>query len=691
MKHLLVFSLFLFSSVCFAQISENPFFKEWDTPPFSEIKNEHYLPAFEEGIKLHKAEIEKITENKENPDFKNTIEALEKSGELLIKVRRVFDNLNAANSNPEMEEIAKKSTVMISKHFDDIYLNEKLYKRIDSIYQKKADLPLTIEQKTVLENYHLDFTRGGANLSPEGKEELRIINEKLSSITLNYGENVRKENSKFELLIDKKEDLAGLPESMVQEASEKAAAKKNQGKWLFTIDKPTLLPFLQSSSMRTLREQMYKAYINRGNNNDNLDNKKLLSEIVSLRVKKAQLLGYKNYSEFVIKRKMAKTTDKVYELLNKIWKPSIARVNQEVADMQKIIDKEGGKFKLEPWDWWFYAEKVKKEKYDLDEEMIRPYFKLENVIDGAFALANKLYGIKFEERKDIQVYHSDVRVFEVKEADGKHIGILYTDYFPRDGKQSGAWCEIFRNQTNIDGKFVPPVLYNVGNFSKPTSEKPALLSKDEVETLFHEFGHALHTLFQNVHYPNATVVPADFAELPSQIMENWSFEPEVLKFYAKHYKTGEIIPDELVKKIKESKRFNQGFVTTEYIAASLLDLDLHSISDSKEIDVAVFEKESLAKMGLPSELSPRYMVTNFIHIAAWGYEAGYYSYLWSAVLDSDAFEAFKEKGLFDKELAESFRKNILEKAGSEDFESMYKAFRGREAKIDALLNKRGLN
>ncbi|MDP4194336.1 MAG: M3 family metallopeptidase [Bacteroidota bacterium] len=678
-----------------AKDTKNPLLKQWNTPfntpPFKQIKTSHYLPAIAEGIKQQKEEIDAIVNSSEKPTYKNTIEAMEKSGRLLIKVNRVFDAMNSAITNEEMQKAAEKIVSLISKHTNDIYLNDKLFKRIKSIYDEKENLGLTEEQKTVLQNYYLDFTGGGANLNSDDKEKLRKINDELALLVLKFGNNVRKENSKFELVVDNKSDLKGLPDASVQAAFEKAMAKGIKGKWIFTIDKPTLIPFLQYSENRGLREKMYKAYMSRGNNNDELDNKKIFSRIISLRVEKAKLLGYKRYSDFVLQRRMAKTPENVMKFLNELWSPTVNRAKSEAGEMQKIIDQEGDNFKLQPWDWWFYAEKVKKNKYSLDEEMLRPYFKLENVINGAFTVANKLWGIKFIERKDIQIYHPEVKVYEVKESSGKHIGILYTDYFPRESKTSGAWCGAFREQNMLDGKSVTPLVYNVGNFSKPTSDKPALLSVDEVRTLFHEFGHALHTLFQNIHYPSAAAVPADFVELPSQIMENWSIQPEVLRMYANHYKTGQVIPQELISKISNSKYFNQGFETLEALAASILDMDYHILSDTTEIEVEKFEKESLQKMGLIPEILPRYTTTNFIHIATWGYESGYYSYLWSAILDSDAFEAFSEKGLFDQSTAKSFRENILEKAGSEPLMPLYIKFRGREPGIEALLRQRGLN
>jgi len=675
-------------------ITDNPFLKEWKTPfktpPFKLINIEHYMPAFEEGIKQQKAEIAAIVNAKTKPTFKNTIEAMEKSGSLLSKVNRVFSQVNSANTTDEMQKINEKVAGMLSQHNDDIFLNDQLFKKIKAVYAEKDKLKLTPEQKNVLENYYLDFVGGGANLNAQDKDKLRKINEELAQLVVKFGDNVRKENSKFELIVDKKEDLAGLPEASVQAAAEKAKAKGLDGKWKFTIDKPTLLPFLTFAEKRDLREKMYKAYMNRGNNNDELDNKKGFARIISLRVEKANLLGYKRYSDVVLQRKMAKTPENVMKFMKDMWAPTSKTAKAEVADMQKIIDKEGGSFKLEPWDWWFYAEKVKKEKYALDEEMLRPYFKLDNVTAGAFAVATKLFGIKFVERKDIQIYHPEMKVFEVKEANGKHIGILYTDYMPRDSKTNGAWCGAFRDQSNL-GKYVTPLIYNVGNFSRPTADKPALLSLDDVRTLFHEFGHGLHALLQDIKYPNSANVATDFVELPSQIMENWAMQPEVLKMYAKHYKTGEVIPQDLIAKIDNSKYFNQGFETLEYMAASILDMDYHMITDKAEIDVPKFEEKAIKDMGLISEVWPRYMTTNFIHIATWGYESGYYSYLWSAVLDSDAFEAFMEKGLFDKKTATSFRTNILSKGGSEPLMQMYVKFRGREPKVDALIKKRGLN
>jgi peptidyl-dipeptidase Dcp len=676
----------------------NSFFSEWKTPfqapPFDRIKNEHYLPAFEEGIKQKESDILKITDNKVIPTFKNTIEALEKSGQLLTKVQKVFNNLTAANGDDEMQSIAKQIAPLLSKIQDDIYLNPKLFARIKFLHDKKKELALTTEQNRVLDNYYSDFVRGGANLNSTDQETLRKINEELSVLSVKFDEYILKETNAVGLVIENKEDLAGLPENVIQDAAETAKSKGLDGKWAFTLQRTSWTPFLQYSEKRDLREKLFKGYISRGDNNNEFDTKKILSRMVVLRVKKAQLLGYKTHADFVLERNMAKNPQAVYKLLNDLWKPALKRASMEAEDMQKIINREGKDFKLAPWDWWYYAEKVKKEKYALNEEMLRPYFKLENVRDGAFAVANKLYGLKFVERKDIPVYQPDVKVFEVKESNGKHIGILYTDYFTRDSKKSGAWMDDFRIQSNLDGHFITPIIYNCTNFSKPSGDKPTLLSLDEVTTLFHEFGHALHGLLSHSTYPSVcgTNVSTDFVELFSQFMENWATDPEILKMYAKDYKTNEPMPQQLIYKIENSSLFNQGFETVEYLAASFLDMDWHTITDTTERNVNEFEKASLGKIGLIPEIESRYQSTNFLHIfSSDGYSSGYYSYIWSAVLDADAFQAFMEKGLFDKATAASFRKNLLSRGGSDDPMTLYKKFRGREPKVDALLKKRGLD
>jgi peptidyl-dipeptidase Dcp len=697
-RYLLIAVLIICSTIYSQETKDmnNPFYKTWETPfqtpPFDEIKIENYLPAFEEGIKQQMAEVDLIVNSKDTPTYENIIGALEKSGQLLAKVSYVFYGLNSTITNDEMQKINQTVAPMLSKLNDDIKLNVKLFGRVNAIYKEKANPNLISEQKMLLDNYYLDFIRGGVNLKDADKERFRKINEEMSVLGVKFGENILKETNAVGLVVDNKDDLVGLSDAIVQGAAETAKAKGLEGKWAFTLQRASWTPFLQYSPKRELREKLFKAYITRGNHNDSLDTKEILTKLAMLRVERAHLLGYKSHSDFKLERNMAKNPESVFNFLDLLWSPAIKRANKEVADMQAIIDKEGGKFKLQPWDWWYYAEKVKKEKYDLDEEMLRPYFKLENVIEGVHTVATKLYGLQFIERKDIQVYHPDVKVFEVKEADGRHIGILYTDYFPRDTKESGAWCGGFRDQSNMDGKFITPLVTNCGNFSKPTEGKPALLSIDEVNTLFHEFGHALHALLNTSVYPGGKRVPIDFVELPSQIMENWAMDPEVLKLYAKHYQTGEPIPQQLIDKIENAKLFNQGFETVELLAATYLDLYWHTLTEVKEIDPVKFEKEKLSKLGLIPEIESRYQSTNFLHIFSGdGYSSSYYGYTWAAVLDADAFQAFKETGdVFNKTKAEAF-KNLLITAGSDDPMVLYKKFRGREPKVDALLQKRGLN
>ena len=678
-----------------AQQTDNPFFQKWDTPfetpPFDKIKTEHFLPAIEKGIKLEKAEIDAIISNPEEPTFENTIAAMEESGEFLSRVTRIFGLLNGANTNPELQAVSRQLTPMLTKHNDDISFNEKLFQRIKKLYDNKESLNLNAEENKVLELRYLGFVRSGANLDAEGKEELRKVNEELSMLGLQFRENHLAETNKVSLVIDNKEDLDGLNEDIIKAAATDAKAKGYDDKWIFTLQKPSWIPFLQYSTKRDLREKLFTEYVNRGNNNDEHDNKEIIAKIASLRVKRGNILGYKCYADFVLERNMAKTPANVYKFLDDLWTPAIKKAKEEVVDMQAIIDKEGGDFKLKPWDWWYYAEKVKKEKYDLDEESLRPYFKMENVLAGAFDVATKLYGIQFVKRDDIVPYHPDVQVYEVLDKDGSHLGVFYGDYFPRDGKRAGAWSSSLRSQSNMDGKFITPINYNVGNFAKPTADKPSLMSLDEVLTLFHELGHGLNSLFANTTYPGARFSARDFVELPSQIMEHWATEPTVLKSYAKHYITGEPIPDELIDKIVKSGHFNQGFVTVEYLAASYLDMDWHTLTDTAVQNTPEFEKAVFDRIGLIPEIESRYQSTNFAHILG-GYIAGYYSYMWAEVLDCDAFEAFKESGdLFNQELASKFRKYVLSGAAEGEAMDWYVKFRGREPKIDALLKKRGLD
>ena len=699
MKNLFLFLLIvlLVVSSCTQQSDQNPFFSEWTTPlgtpPFEKIKNEHFMPAFEKGMCQQKAEVKAIITNPEAPTFENTIEALDYSGALLTKVSRVFFALNGANTNDEIQNIAKEIAPILAKHGDDIGLNDTLFQRVKVVYGQKDQLDLNVEQAMLLDKYYKGFVRGGANLSEQEKARFREINEELSVLTTKFGENVLKEDNNFELVIDNEADLAGLTEGVIASGAAAAKEKGYEGKWVYTLHKPSWIPFLQYSEKRELREKIYMGYINRGNNNDEFDNKKIAAQIVALRTERAQILGFPTHAHFVLDVNMARNPENVYELLDKLWKPALKRAKAERREMQAIANREGKKFRLESWDWWYYAEKLKKEKYDMDDEVLRPYFQLKNVRQGAFDLATKLWGITLHERTDIPVYHEDVKAFEVKEADGTTIGVLYTDYHPRASKRGGAWCGAYRKQMKKDGQNVTPVINNVFNLSKPTAEKPALLSLGEVTTIYHEFGHALHGLFSNSTYPRltGTNVARDFVELPSQIMENWALEPEVLKTYAFHYQTGETIPDELIEKIKNSSLFNQGFATVEYLAASFLDMDWHTLTTTRPIeDILEFEDESLGRIGLIPEIISRYRTSYFRHIFTSGYSAGYYSYIWAEVLDADAFQAFKETNLFNKELAQSFRENVLSRGGTEEPMILYKRFRGAEPTIEPLLVKRGL-
>ena len=675
----------------------NPFFTPYgtpyDAPPFDRIREEHFIPAYERAMEQQVKEIAAITGSSETPAFDNTIEALERSGSLLRRVDNVFSNLKSAHTNEELQEIAKTMAPKLSRHGDDILLNRELFDRIKAVYQNRSNLELDYESQKLLEETYRQFVRGGANLSAGEKEILRQINEELSLLSLRFNDNVLKADNRFELVIEDRADLAGLPENVLAAAAETAAERGHDGKWVFTLHKPSLIPFLQYSEKRALREKMLKGYITRGDHDDAVDNKKILRRMASLRVKRANLLGYRTHADFILEKNMAKTPDRVYQLLEQLWKPALARAKTEAAELQACIGREGNDFKLEPWDWWYYAEKVKKEKYALDDEVLRPYFKLENVRDGAFAVAGRLYGITFTERDDIPVYHPDVKVFEVREADGRHIGLFYTDYYVRSSKRGGAWKSVYRKQSNMEGEAVTPLICNTCNFPRPTAGTPSLLTLENVETLFHEFGHGLHGLLSDCRYNSlsGTSVPRDFVELPSQIMENWATSPEVMRFYARHYLTGEAIPDDLIEKIQQASLFNQGFATVELLAASFLDMDWHTLTDEAERDVHQFEAASMDRIGLIPEIVVRYKSPYFRHIFSGGYSSGYYSYIWAEVLDADAFQAFKEHGLFDRDTAAAFRDNILAAGNSDDPMTLYRRFRGAEPKIYALLERRGLN
>lgn len=678
------------------QTTENPLFAEFGTPfgvpPFDKVKTAHFKPALDSGITVLAQQIEAIANNPEEPTFKNTIEALEYSGKLLDKVENVFYNQNSANTNDSIQQIAKEIAPAISKVNDDKYLNEKLFARVDKVYQSRASLELYPEQRKLLDETYKAFVRRGANLDEDDKAQLRKINERLSVLTLQFGENVLKETNNFKLVLENESELAGLPENVMQSAAEAAKSEGMDGKWLITMHKPSFIPFLQYSEVRPLREKVFKAYANLGNNNNEFDNKEILKEAANLRLEKAKLLGYATHADYMLSDRMAGQPQNVYDLLGKIWESALPMAKKEAAMMQEMINEEGKNFRLKPWDWWYYAEKIRQEKYALNEEDLRPYFELENVKKGVFELANRLYGITFEERRELPTPHPDATAYEVKNSDGSHVGILYVDYHPRASKRGGAWMSSYRKQYMSEGENVSPVITNVMNFSKPTGDKPALLSVDEVQTLFHEFGHGLHGLLSQCTYKSlsGTAVARDFVELPSQIMENWVLEPEMLKLYAKHYKTGEIIPDSLIAKIKASGTFNQGFALAEYLAASVLDMDYHTITEPITGSVTDFENKSMENFGLIDEIIPRYRSTYFRHIFAGGYSAGYYSYMWAEVLDADAYEAFKENGIFDKETATAFRENVLARGGTEDPMELYKKFRGSEPQIEPLLKRKGL-
>jgi len=634
-------------------------------------------------------EIDAIVNNTEAPTFENTLVAMEKTGELLNKASRIFFHLNDADTSDTRQAIANDVTPLLSKHRNSISLNEKLFQRVKAVHEDKDKLNLNLEQKKLLEETYKAFVRSGANLKPEEKERVKKINEELSVLGLKFSNNLLSETNGFKMYIEKEEDLAGLPQPVKNAAAAAAERDGQKGKWLFTPHRPSWTPFLQYSTRRDLREKLYKGYIMRGDNNNEFDNKKIIAKMAALRVKKANIMGYKTHADFRLEVNMAKTPKNVYDFLNQIWEPALKMAKNERKTMQAMIDKEGGKFKLESWDWWYYTEKLRKQKYALDDALLKPYFQVDNVMQGAFYVANKLYGLKFVEKTDLPKYHKDVKVFEVLEADGTHLGVLYTDYFYRSSKSGGAWCGSLQSQSNIGGKKKHPIVYNVCNFPPPVGDRPSLITFENASTLFHEFGHALHVLFNKTTYPGIARVPRDFVELPSQVMEHWCAHPDVLKVYAKHYKTGEVIPQDLVDKLEKSSHFNQGFITLEYLAASFLDMNWHTLTEAKEVDTNKFESDYLNKIGLIPEIIPRYRSTYFSHIIG-GYDSGYYAYIWAEVLDCDAFEAFKETSLFDQKTAKSFRDNVLAAGGREDAMVMYKRFRGAEPKIDGLLKKRGL-
>ena len=679
-----------------AKESTNPFLSDYTTPfevpPFDLIKDEHYAPAILKGIDEQKAQFDSIANTKAEASFDNTILALATSGETLGRTLAVFYNMSGANTNDTIDKISEEMAPVLSKHEDYLYLNDAIFARVKKLWDTKETLALNKQQNALLEKYYKAFIRNGALLEPDAKRSLSAINEELALLTIKFGQNILAETNNFKLIIEDSTELKGLPQDLIYEASAKAKSAGMDGKWVFTLHNPSVMPFLQYAENRTLREKIWKAMSNKGNNGNANDNNDVIKKIVRLRAEKARLLGYGTHADYVLEEQMAKNPSNVYKLLNDLWKPALRVAQKERDEMSPLLQADGQKGPFKPFDWRYYAEKIKKTKYAFDEQEMKPYFSLDNTRDGIFALCDSLYGLKFVKRTDLPIYHPEVSTYEVKEADGSTVGILYMDFHPRESKRSGAWMTSFKEQTTKDGKRVPPVISIVCNFSKPTQDTPALLTFDEVTTFFHEFGHALHGLLSNVDYQQlaGTNVQTDFVELPSQIMENWAAEPSVLAFYAKHFKTGAPLPNDLLVKLKESNAYGQGFATVEYLAASMLDMDYHTVKNAFEGDVAQFEKKAMHNLGLMDEIIPRYRSTYFNHIFSGGYSSGYYSYIWSEVLDSDAFSVFKQKGLFNKELANSFRTNILEKGGTEDPMTLYKTFRGQEPSIQPLLQKRHL-
>jgi len=677
-------------------LANNPFMKEWDTPygvpPFDQIKTTDYLPAIQEGMRQQAAVIKEICDNKEAPTFANTLIPYEYSGELLNKVAAVFMNLAECMNSPEMEKLSDTIIPMLTRHGDDIMLNADLFKKIKTVYENRDKENLNAEQMRLLEETYKGFVRGGANVPTEKQARFREINEKLSALTLKFGNNVLAATNGYALFVDNEEDLKGLTEGQLSAAKEAADGMKNaKGKYAFTVHIPSMEPFLQNCQNRELRKQLWTAYSTRCLDGEN-SNKDIINEIVNLRLEKAQILGFDNYANYVLDDCMAKNDKNVYELLMKVWEPALSKAKEEAAIYQKMMNKDGIAGNLQPYDWRYYAERLRKEQYDLNDEDIRPYLALDSTIKGLFYVCDKLYGLTFKENSEIPVYHKDVKAYEVID-NNEVIAVVYMDFFPRESKRSGAWMTNFREQYyDRDGNNHIPVVSLVFNFTKPVGDKPAMLNIDQTQTLYHEFGHALHSILSRCHYPSlsGTNVPRDFVEMPSQFMEHFAFEPEVLKIYAHHYQTGETIPDDLVQKIDRAATYGQGFINTELLAASLLDMDYHTATSPVQIKLPYYEEQQMAKIGLIPSIISRYRSPYFQHIFAGGYGAGYYSYTWAAVLDNDAYQCFKDHGIFDPATATSFRTNILERGNTADAMTLYVAFRGQEPSIEPLLKNRGL-
>ena len=679
----------------------NPLLAAWDTPegtpPFASIALEDLEPAMVAAMAEHDREIAAIRDDPEPPTFANTIEALDRAGALLSRVGAVFSLLNGTSTSDSLQAVARRLSPLRSRHADAILLDQALFARVDAVHRARGDLVLDGEQAQLLEETWREFARGGAALGAAEQARLQAINEELAMLGLQFGENVLKETNRYELVVADEAGLAGLPPALVQAAAETAARRGRPGSWVFTLHRPSLIPFLQASTRRDLREEILRAYLSVGSRGDELDNRAVLRRTVELRLERARLLGFPSHAHYVLADNMAGEPGAVYSLLDRLWTPALARARAEAADMQALVDAEGGGFTLAAWDWWHYAEKVKKARYDLDEGLVRPYFELEAVRSGLFDVVGRLWGLRFRERDDIQVWHPEVKVYDVLDADGSLLAIWYSDYFPRESKRGGAWMSSLRKTRRDGDRRVVPLVYNVGNFTRPTADSPALLSLDEVRTMYHEFGHALHGMLSQCRYEklSGTAVARDFVELPSQVLENWALEPVVLAQHARHWQTGRPMPPELVDRLQRARHFNQGFETVEYLAASYLDMDWHTIGDpavAANADPDAFEAASLGRIGLIDAIAVRYRSPYFRHVFGGGYAAGYYAYVWAEVLDADAFAAFREAGdVFDAATAAAFRRHILERGGSAPPMELYRAFRGREPGIEALMARRGLD
>ncbi len=673
---------------------ENPFLVDTETafgvPPFDKIKVEHYMPAFKEAIRLHTEEIEQITNQAIEPTFENTIAAFDSSGLLLKEVSNVFELLAAADITPQMQAIQGDVASLLAWHADAIYLNQDLFARIETIYSQRDTLPLDAIQLRLVEKIRKDFVRAGSLLDDQQKEQIKAINQELTLAGVEFAQNLLEENKSFELVVKDRQLLGGLTNSSLDLAASTATSMGKEGQWVFRLNKPSLIPFLTRADNESLRLQLYEGYVNRANNNNEFDNKAIIKRIFELRAQRAEILGYESHAHYVLELNMAKTPEQVYQMLDDIWAYALDAAKDELAQMAQIKKNQTGSSEFLPSDWWYYAEKLRRQEYSLNEDLVRPYFALDNVRVGIFDLSNRLYGITFRPIH-VPLYNKECEAYEVLDRDGSHLAVIYFDFFPRDGKGAGAWCGNFRDQRYIGDQRISPVVSIVCNFARPTKNTPSLLSLEEVETLFHEFGHALHSFFSDVKYMGLAEVERDFVELPSQIMENWALDPVVLKEYAVHYRSNEPISDDLINKISNGSFFNQGFSTVEYLAAAYLDMDIHSITDYENLDINAFEVMSLNKnRGLIEQIMPRYRYSYFSHLFDFDYSAGYYSYIWAEVLDKDAFAAFKESGnVFDQDIAAAFRRSILSQGGQLDGMDMYRAFRGQDATVEALMRSRG--